>query len=379
MQTPTTTISELNELIRDWIDACPPMQDVWVSGEIKNFRRFASGGHVYFTLSDATSTLQCVAFDLAASRLTLPFHDGMHVLARGKVRYFNRKGTIQFQITYMVPQGSGDLARNLAVLKEVLAKDGLFDHSRKRPLPPFPHRVAVITASDSAAQADVIRLVDQYAPSIQLTLIPATMQGLGCVPSIINALDWINPIDSIDLVLITRGGGSAEDLLPFNDEQLVRKMAASHQPIAVAIGHETDETFADLVADMSYPTPSAAAIGICQPLYRLPERIQALTEGLACQLISKHADIVTDHGALVTQLNDKLGLKIDQINQRFERQLRELDLLSPLRKLQQGFSISRLKNKGIVTTISDISINDTLVTQIQNGWVTSTITDINSL
>jgi exodeoxyribonuclease VII large subunit len=373
MTSPAVSISELNLVIRDWIDAYPPLADIWVTGEIKNFRRFASGGHLYFTLSDAESTIQCVAFDAAAARLDMGFKDGMAVMARGKVRYFNRKGTLQFQINYMIPKGTGDLFQNLELLKQKLAAEGLFDPLKKQSLPLFPTKIAVITAADSAALADVVKVLGLQAPAIDILIVPSVMQGLGCAPSVCDAIKRTLTRSNIDLILITRGGGSAEDLLPFSDESLLRQISQSPIPIVTAIGHDTDSTLSDLVADISFPTPSAAAAAIAQGHSRLPDILTEIRRRLSLAM----DDLITETEAMVLREMAALHLAIDELVRSKETQIthlfRELDLLSPLRKLALGFSITRLENGQLLTSVSQIISGSTVTIQLNDGVLHSKV------
>lgn len=368
----TLPISELNLFLRDWIDSCPPLNDIWVIGEIGNFRR-QSGSQRYFTLSEGDSTIQCVIFEADDPRFDGPYKDGVAVLARGRVRYFNRRGTLQFQINYMMPKGTGSIAQNLEKLKQKLMLEGLFDDEKKRPIPRYPQKMAVITAPDSAASADVIALLAQHAPAIEVVIIETVMQGMACVSSVESALSTAAKLSDIDVILISRGGGSAEDLLPFSDERLVRRIRASPIPIVTAIGHEINSSLSDLAADATYPTPSAAALALSFQYKQLP-----------IFLLSAVADanrlIEMQWAEWQTFVDDYIGVSMIEINRieadislQIEGVFRELELLSPLRKLTQGFSIARVKNGSAIRSVNAITPGATLYVTLSDGEIISTV------
>lgn len=368
----TLPISELNILIRDWVDACPPLTDIWVSGEIGNFRRL-SGSQRYFTLSEKESSIQCVIFDAQDARFDGPYKDGVTVLARGKVRYFNRRGSLQFQINYMMPKGTGSIAENLAILKQKLDAEGLFNPERKVSLPKFPSKIALITAPGSAAMADVTSLLQHHAPYIEIVVVPAVMQGNACSQSVIDALSYAESDPSIEIILISRGGGSAEDLLPFSEEKMVRQIALAKKPVVTAIGHEIDSTLSDLAADLHFPTPSAAAIAIgthyqslsttiIQVMSHATHTITALIDDTMESTIQLHHDLQTQ----MMQIERQTETRCDAL-------IRELHLLSPLRKLTQGFSIARSQKGHLLRSISDTQVGDHIELQVTDGTVISSV------
>jgi len=370
----TLPVSELNLFIRDWIDSCPPLNDIWVIGEIGNYRRQA-GAQRYFTLSEGESTIQCVIFDGLDPRFEGPYKDGVQILARGKVRYFNRRGSLQFQINYMMPKGAGSIALNLEQLKQKLTLEGLFNPEKKRPIPTLPSNVAVITAPDSAASADIVRLLAQHAPQINMVIIETIMQGMGCPGSVCAALDAAEKLPNVDIILIARGGGSAEDLLPFSDERLVRRISGTTPPVITAIGHEIDSTLSDLAADATFPTPSAAALAITYAYQQLPLRIEQ-----CIQSATKKIDALNQ--ALFGEMQDcrnRATQEIDRVQMttvdQFQSKLRELTLLSPLRKLAQGFSISRDQNGTVIRSVSQVKIGDLVAITYSDGVVTTAVLD----
>ncbi len=254
--------------------------DIWVEGEISNCRP-APSGHIYFTLKDGDAQLAVVLFRSQAQLLRFRPQDGLAVLARGRISVYETRGQLQLIAETLEPRGSGALQLAFELLKARLLAEGLFDQARKRPLPAFPHTLGVITSTAGAVLHDIIKVVRRRHAPLNLLVYPCAVQGPGCAASIISGIRWFNRRqpnsnqNPVDLILIARGGGSIEDLAGFNDEALARAIAASALPVVSAIGHETDFTIADFVADLRAPTPSAAAEIITAAQHRIEERVQA--------------------------------------------------------------------------------------------------------
>jgi exodeoxyribonuclease VII large subunit len=251
--------------------------DLWVEGEISNCRP-ASSGHIYFTLKDGEAQLPVVLFRRQAQLLRFRPADGLAVLVRGRISVYETRGQLQLIAETLEPRGAGALQLAFEQLKARLLAEGLFDASRKRSLPPFPHCIGIITSPSGAVIRDVVTVIRRRHAQLNLLVYPATMQGTSSPASIISGIRWFNANPHrVDLVIIARGGGSMEDLACFNDEDLARAIAASQLPIVSAIGHETDFTIADFVADLRAPTPSAAAELVTAAQHRIHERIDALS------------------------------------------------------------------------------------------------------
>ena len=250
--------------------------DIWVEGEISNCRPAASG-HIYFTLKDGEAQLPIVLFRRQAQLLRFRPQDGLAVLVRGRISIYESRGQLQLIAETMEPRGAGALQLAFEQLKGRLAEEGLFDAARKRPLPAFPQCIGVITAPTGAVVRDIVTVIRRRHARLNLLIYPAIMQGASSPSSVIAGIAWFNAHpEKTDLILIARGGGSLEDLAAFNDESLARAIAASSLPIVSAIGHETDSTIADFVADLRAPTPSAAAELITAAQHRIEDRITAL-------------------------------------------------------------------------------------------------------
>ena len=290
---PTRRIFSVAELVGDVrLHLERGYQNVWLSGEISNCRP-APSGHVYFTLKDGEAQLSVVLFRRQAQLLRFNLRDGMEVLARGRVSLYESRGQLQLIAESLEPRGIGSLQFAFEQLKARLQAEGLFDRSRKRPLPPFPHCIGVVTSTRGAVLHDIIKVIRRRHACLDLLVFPARMQGPECPSTVAAGVRWFNRAvaegaASVDIILIARGGGSLEDLAGFNDEALARTIAASKLPVVSAIGHETDFTIADFVADLRAPTPSAAAEIITATQHRIEERVTGLTDRLHRAIRYRH-------------------------------------------------------------------------------------------
>ena len=250
------TVSEITALIKTTLEGSFP--DIWIEGEICNFR-VPSSGHLYFTLKDNSSQIRAVLFRSSGRALRFVPKDGLHVLCRGRVTVYEYRGEYQIIIDYMEPKGLGALLLAFEQLKERLAKEGLFDESRKRPIPAFPGKIGIVTSPTGAAIQDILKVIDRRFANVEIVIAPAAVQGERAAPEIVEAITELNDRDDIDVIIVTRGGGGIEDLWPFNEESVARAIYQSRIPVISAVGHEIDYTIADFVADLRAPTPSAAA------------------------------------------------------------------------------------------------------------------------
>ncbi|MFN8527795.1 MAG: exodeoxyribonuclease VII large subunit [Anaerolineae bacterium] len=252
------SITDITLYIRDLFQADDRLQDIWVTGEISNMKRAASG-HCYFTLKDGTAELNCALFRNDAQRQPVIPNNGDSVIAHGAIKVYVERGSYQLYVDRVRPVGVGDLYAQFERLKEALAVEGLFDELRKRPLPAYPRTIGVVTSADAAAFQDVLNVLRRRYPLVRVLLAPTLVQGVDAPPQIVRALAALNTRSDVDVILVCRGGGSIEDLWAFNDERVARAIAASRLPVISGVGHETDFTIADFVADRRAPTPSAAA------------------------------------------------------------------------------------------------------------------------
>ncbi len=274
------TVRELNARIRRLFERDEDLQDLWVEGEVSGFKQAQPSGHCYFTLKDGKTTIAAVMWRSHAQQMaTLP-RDGDAVLVHGSVTIYEERSTYQLYADRIRPVGVGDLYRQFELLKEKLESEGLFDHARKRPLPLFPRRIGVVTSANAAAFQDVQNVLRRRFPLVEVVLSPSLVQGLDAPMQIVRALNRLSTCD-VDVILVTRGGGSIEDLWAFNDEGVARAIAASRVPVVSGVGHETDFTIADFVADLRAPTPSAAAEVLTPDFAELQQGVTRLTRHLA--------------------------------------------------------------------------------------------------
>jgi exodeoxyribonuclease VII large subunit len=273
------SVSELNAAIRAVLDQ--EFSDIWVTGEISGLK-LAASGHYYFTLKERESQVRCVAFRSAHRYWQFKPQDGLAVLARGRVDVYEARGEYQLLVEMLEPQGLGALQLAFEQLKKKLAAEGLFDTARKRPLPRFPRRIGIVTSPRGAAIADMVHILSRRFPGVHVRLYPALVQGEGSVEEVVRGIEYFSRTAWPDVLIVGRGGGSLEDLWTFNEEAVARAIASCAVPVISAVGHETDVTIADFVADLRAPTPSAAAELVVPNLEDVLERI-AVARGKATQ------------------------------------------------------------------------------------------------
>ena len=351
-------VSELTSAIRAVIE--PGFRDVWVEGELSNFKRAASG-HYYFSLKDEFSSLSAAYFCRGKTNPILKtLEDGVKVLCRGKVTLYPPRGSYQLVVEKIEPIGAGALQLLFERLKEKLQKEGLFDSSRKKNLPSYPKKISIITSPTGAAIRDIMSVLKRRAPQIEVEVVPALVQGDEAADQLIDGIDFINRSDSSDIIVLTRGGGSAEDLSCFNDESLARKISQSQIPVVSAVGHEIDFTISDFVADLRAPTPSAAAemitgewvesLSLLQELKnRLFEKIQSILREKKLELKYYSSKVIhpKNHLQFQVQRCDELQIRLNQAiendlqrrNSLLKQFMGKCEALSPLKVLDRGYTI----------------------------------------
>jgi len=273
------SVSELNGHIKALMDTDEILCDVWVRGEISSCKQHTSG-HLYFTLKDEASQINCVMWRNSVPQIKFPLEQGVRVLAHGRVSVYERQGVYQLYADRLEPEGKGALFEAFEKLKMRLAAEGLFDEERKRPLPAMPRRVAVVTSPTGAAVHDMVRILHQRHPGLEIVVVPTVVQGDEAPMSICGSLAAAAQIPHVDVIILGRGGGSVEDLWAFNDERVARAIYQSPVPVVSAVGHETDFTIADFVADVRAPTPTAAAAMVAPDAAQLRLRVMDLQDSL---------------------------------------------------------------------------------------------------
>ena len=425
---PTLTVSEFNECVRSVVEGAPLLRDVFVQGEISGAKLYASG-HLYFSLKDSESVISAVMFKGAYQKLRFRPDNGMKVIIRGRVSVYAPRGQYQLIAETMVPDGAGALAVAFEQLKTKLNAEGLFDPARKKPLPPHPRRIGVITSPSGAAIHDIIRVAGTRSPSTEILLFPTLVQGAEAPPYLAAGIRWFNkkkddPLTGVDLIIIGRGGGSAEDLWCFNDETLARTIAASELPVISAVGHEVDFSISDFVADRRAATPSAAAEMAVPDKQDLGRRISALSvrmDNAVAGILTRartgldrlaSARVLSSPDSLVAGRRDRLDALTHRLAQaspaasvrkgreRVEGLSRRLDLsaaarvetagselrrlcgqleaLSPLGVLGRGYTLVQKQDGHLAPRADTVSVGDVVTIRFADGRADAAITDVHT-
>jgi exodeoxyribonuclease VII large subunit len=391
-------VSQVNRHVRDLVDADDLLRDLWVEGEVSNFV-VAMSGHAYFTLKDAKSQLRCVMFRGQLARIRKRPQNGDRCVARGPLRVYETQGTYQLYAEFIAPSGLGEAQLELAELMVRLEAEGLFETSRKRPLPAWPSRIGVVTSSSGAVIHDIETVIARRWPLGTIVLAPAPVQGDDAPPRICEAIHDLNELGQVDVLILARGGGSIEDLAPFNDEAVARAIFASQVPVVSAIGHETDVTIADLVADCRAPTPSAAAELVVPSV----AEVQARLAGYATSLVRATRDelgrrreelgraelelahqspkrAITSRKAEINSLLARASRSIQhglELNgERLSARAFQVNALNPIAILERGFSMAwRIDDGQIVKSVADAGTGRCLRTRLRDGTFDSVVTE----
>ena len=398
MERQTLSVSQLNAYVKTLIDGDHHLADVCVRGELSNYKIYPSGHH-YFTLKDAESSLKCVMFRFSAQKLRFRPENGMGVTAFGRVNVYVRDGAYQLNCSSLMPEGMGDLQVAFEQLKEKLAGEGLFDVSHKKPLPPFPKKIAIITSSAGAAVHDMIRILGQRWPMTKILLLPVRVQGVEAPPEIAGAIRYANEFDVADVIITGRGGGSLEDLWAFNDERVARAIYASRIPVISAVGHEPDVTISDYVADRRASTPSNAAEIAVPDWHEMQDVLQNYAirsrQGMEKSLkaLSQRLDalkgkrVLMDPGVYL----DNRRMDVDRMRDRLlaaqERQLSVkkqhfvklgagLDAMSPLRVLSRGYTVTMDEKGKALKSVKELSAGQRLRLCFRDGGARCRVEEI---
>ena len=385
------SVTQLNEYVKMLIDSDEILQTAAVRGEISNFKHHYPTGHLYFTLKDERSAIKCVMFARDAARLKFDPENGMSVTAWGRVSVFPRDGAYQLYVGFMSPSGLGEQFYAFEMLKQKLASEGLFDVERKRKIPKFPKKIGIITSPTGAAVRDLYNVLKRRWPVAVIELYPALVQGSGAAQSLRNGIEYFDTLNDVDVVIIGRGGGSGEDLSAFNDEALARAIANSKAPVISAVGHETDISISDFVADLRAPTPSAAAelavpdmaeynailtshLGriksiVSQKIEFGESRLRILSNSSVLKSPEKYFDLkFAELDYLAEKIGDKYSDIINANGSKFSSLVAKLDSLSPLSVLSRGYSITTKGDK-VVFSVNEISSGDDLVLTFNDGKI----------
>jgi exodeoxyribonuclease VII large subunit len=387
------SVSEVTARVKDLLEGDEVLADVRVVGEIGNLSRPASG-HIYFTLKDGTSQIKCAMWRQQAQRLRAVPKQGDAVVARGRIGVYERDGAYQLYVESLVQQGAGDLHAEFERLKQMLADEGLFDQSRKRPLPAFPRRLGVVTSSSAAAFQDILNVLSRRYPLVEVVLAHTLVQGAEAPAMIVQAINRLCALpdsDKPDVILVARGGGSLEELWAFNDERVARVIAACPIPVVSGVGHEIDFTLADFAADLRAPTPSAAAELITPDIDELKQAVDdvsAMLAGLVSQRISNARSQVMSLWRALRHLSpagaiEQQRRQLDALRERMTavrqhmidyRRLQldglrgELNALGPQATLARGYAIV-LREGVVVKRTGDVKAGDALTVRVSDGEI----------
>ena len=385
MEPRIATVSQINGYIKKILDKNIILNNVWVKGELSNFKLHYSG-HIYATLKDEGGVLKAVMFRSAAASLTFTPQDGMKVMARGRVGVYENGGVYQLYIEEMIPDGVGELYIAYEKLKAKLQSEGLFDERHKKPIPKYPSKIGVVTAPTGAAVRDIINVITRRYPMAEIILYPAQVQGAGAAESVAAGIKYFNDTNGADTIIAGRGGGSIEDLWAFNEEIVARAIFGSGIPVISAVGHETDFTIADFTADLRAPTPSAAAeIAVPSALDLMStlnmqrsriyqaevSRIKHLRLRINALKLKTPQEIINDNSQrldnLLRRMESSFSLTIVRSRKSLGELAGKLDALSPLDTLSRGYSIPVKSDGTVIRSKDELSSGDEFTLKLRDG------------
>ena len=393
------TVTQLNTYIKAIIDENPVLRTVYVVGEISNFKHYYKSGHMYFSLKDENCQLKAVMFSSYASRLKFSTDNGMRVICRGRISVYDKDGQYQLYVEDMQPDGMGALHLAFEQLKEKLAEEGLFDQSLKKPIPKYPAKIGVVTSNMGAAVEDIKNITKRRYPVAELVIVPTVVQGDLASGDICASVRFLDSLGDIDVIIVGRGGGSLEDLWAFNTEAVARAVFECKTPVISAVGHETDFTICDFVADLRAETPSAAAekaVPDINTVYdfiigaqsRMASLIKNKIDNEFQRLDSIQSDSIlgnTDdyfqskydvleciEGKLKDAFSDCINAKCRML----EKIVAKLDALSPLAVLSRGYLIAESRDKKFVRSVNDIEIGDEILLKFADGGAKCSVSEV---
>ncbi len=389
------TVSELNSYIRELFEIDYRLQDVEVTGEISNFTQ-ARSGHLYFTLKDEGSQLKCVMWRSSAEKIRFQLGNGDAVSVHGRLSVYEAGGAYQLYADRILPEGRGGLAEAFERLKQSLASEGLFDAAHKKPIPALPKKIGVVTSADAAALRDILNVLKRRYPLVSVLVAPTLVQGVEAPAQIIRSLQWLDAREDIDTIIVARGGGSMEDLWAFNDQHVARAIFSARHPVICGVGHETDFTIADFVADQRAPTPSVAAELAVPDIEEIRSLIRQLRTRSAAS-VEAHLNLekwrlqglIRSLGHLSPRSSlDNSRQRIDALSRRVDRALAfklqnarsvlavtqaRLAAISPLATLARGYAIVRDQDGEIVRSIKAVNAGKEIKIQVTDGEFGATV------
>lgn len=395
------TVTQLNEYIKSKLESDPMLNRVLVKGEISNFINHYKTGHFYLSLKDEGGVIRAVMFRMNASKLRFVPENGMKVICEGRVSSYVKDGSVQLYISDMEPDGIGALYIAFEQLKKKLEAEGLFDPRYKKPLPKYPRRVGIITAATGAAIRDMINVSGRRFPLTELVLYPSLVQGDGAPAQLIRGLEVFNTVCPVDVIILGRGGGSLEDLWAFNDEGLARAIFASRVPVISAVGHETDFSISDFVADLRAPTPSAAAElampeagEVKRKLHNVIDRMSLVTENriknlrrslealASCPQMQSQMRLIDDRRMAILNLDREMENLMNRLMERKRSSLLQdaarLDALSPLAVMSRGYSALFNEKGETIHKNEQIKAGDRVNVRLSDGTAKAQILEVES-
>jgi len=392
------SVSDLNAYIRALLESNENLMDIWVVGEVSNFSKPRSG-HIYFTLKDMDASVRCVIWRVHANRLAGAFSDGMRVEVHGYVSVYEGGGQYQLYVDGIRAVGEGRLYQEFLLLKDKLAAEGIFEENRKRPIPPEPKLIGIVTSPTAAALQDMLKSLLSRFPMVEVVLSPASVQGEAAPAEIVKALERLNKLVHPDVILIGRGGGSLEDLWAFNDEQVVRAVAASEAPVISGVGHETDFSLTDFAADMRAPTPTGAAVMAVPDISDINILLNGwnlLLEQMMVNILEQQRlklkerknglDLLSPGWQIKQRMQrlDNSSLRMDYfVNRYFLQQRQQLELTEekitssdPRHILGRGFALVEDKDGSVITTIKRVQLGQDISVYVSDGTISADVTGV---
>lgn len=396
------TVTQINTFIKAIFAERQELRNVYISGEISNFTHYYRSGHMYFTLKDENAQIKAVMFSSYASRLKFQPENGMKVICRGYISVYEKSGEYQLYVDDMQPDGLGALNMAYEQLKAKLFAEGVCSDEVKKPLPRYPLKIGVVTSDIGAAVEDIKNITARRWPVAELVIVPTLVQGANAAPDIIKSISCLEKYGDIDVIIVGRGGGSVEDLWAFNTESVARAVIDCKIPIVSAVGHESDFTICDFVADLRAPTPSAAAEIICPDINveisrcenanvmierlvndKIDEEMQFVSDLTETSVLASSENFLKEHCDYIKDLRTRLKDSFDNVfgvyENRFAVLLGKLNALSPLAVMERGYSVAKTAGGAIIKSASQIAVNDNINIEFANGSAVCSVCEVNEI
>lgn len=396
------TVSQINTFIKAVFAERQELRNVYISGEISNFTHYYRSGHMYFTLKDENAQIKAVMFSSYASRLKFQPESGMNVICRGYISVYEKSGEYQLYVDDMQPDGLGALNLAYEQLKAKLFAEGVCGDDVKKPLPRYPRKIGVVTSDIGAAVEDIKNITARRWPLAKVVIAPTLVQGANAAPDIVKSIVRLDNAGDIDVIIVGRGGGSVEDLWAFNTEGVARAVINCKTPIVSAVGHETDFTICDFVADLRAPTPSAAAEIICPDIEaeiahcenlknmlsrlesdKIDEEMQYIADLTETSVLASSENFLKEHCDYLGELSSRFCSAFDSTlgdkENKFAMLLGKLNALSPLAVMQRGYAVAKELGGKIIKSVSQISANDDVKIEFADGNAVCKVCEVNQI